>query len=549
MGQVAAYFPGVIFTKSAIVPRSLGFLPNPIVLVTNPQATPIPPGGQLILQFGAITLTINDVKVDFATAHMTTGGHVFVIRMLDRRWRWKFFHISGRYNVRMADGTIDATTQKSVRELAALLLDSMYELTYDVSALPTNIYPRVNWDYDNSSVELSRMLEALGFDICLNLDDTVSIVQLGSGLGLPVNTDLQDAELTADPPEGPNKLLLVCGETQFQSRLTLVAVGEDTDGSIKLIEDCDWYTYIGANGIVDNAFFEQMRQAGATAEQVHLARKTAYRWYQIKEQSDGTLNVPVYGPVNDIKQLLPINSWLLESYTSAVGDRKTDKPARVYGTFLLPADPLDDVNSDPCTLYEGDFSVDRFNGIVKFRNRVQKRNTSTKALEAATLYLETSYGVRQNTTLGILRETFEYVFNPGVMVETIRAEEIGLKVISTYDDAVCTAIDDVTSNIAALTAEAGEALAAAALRYTAAIYGSGMYRGLQPINPSGTIQQVVFYVDDMRGANTKASYNTEAAAGVLRRKQRRRRRIAEENSDTNSRRLRLEVQHDRGWTR
>jgi hypothetical protein len=547
--QVAAYFTGIALPKAAIVPRSLGFLPNPMVLIALPQTGPIPAGGTLVLQHAATTLTLNDVKVDFATIHMTTRGHVMVIRLLDRRWRWKFFHISGRYNVRQADGTIDPATQQSVQQLATLLLNSMFEVSFDVSALPTNIYPRVNWDYNNSSVELSRMLESLGFDICLNLNDTVSIVQLGVGAGLPINTDLQDAELTADPPEGPDKLLLVCGETQFQSRLTLEAVGEDSTGEIKLIADCDWFSYVPAGGIIDNAFFEDMRNNGATAEQIHLARKTAYRWYQVKEQSDGTLNVPVYGAIADIKQILPINTWLLESYTSAVGDRKTDKPARVYGTFLLPADPLDDVNSDPCTLYEGDFQIDRFNGIVKFKNRVQKRNGSTKALEAATLYLETSYGVQVNTTLGILRETFEYVFNPGVLTEVIRAEELGLKVIAAYDDGACTAVASTSSNLASLTADAQEILAAAALRYTSAVYASGVYRGLQPINPDGAIQQVVFTCDDNKGANTRASYNTESATGVLRRKQRRRRRIAEENADVDSRRLISQVQHDRGWTR
>jgi hypothetical protein len=81
------------------------------------------------------------------------------------------------------------------------------------------------------------------------------------------------------------------------------------------------------------------------------------------------------------------------------------------------------------------------------------------------------------------------------------------------------------------------------------VYASGVYRGLQPINPDGAIQQVVFTCDDNKGANTRASYNTESATGVLRRKQRRRRRIAEENADVDSRRLISQVQHDRGWTR
>jgi hypothetical protein len=170
-------------------------------------------------------------------------------------------------------------------------------------------------------------------------------------------------------------------------------------------------------------------------------------------------------------------------------------------------------------------------------------------LEAATLYLHTSYGLRADTSWNQIRETYEYAFNPGDLTEVIHVEEIALKVKAVYAPENCTAVASVTSNTDSLGAEADRILTAAANRYALAVYASGKYRGLIPIAPNGCIRQVVFTVDDNRGANTRASYNTETATHVLRSPQRRRRRIAEENSDVDQRKHRARKRKARGLDR
>lgn len=554
MNEVVATFPGVDLIRSAIVPRSLGFIPNPMVLIANPQVTNIPGGGVLTLQFGTQFLVINDVKVDFASLQMTTRGHMMVIRLLDRRWRWKYLPISGRWNVHLADGSIDSTTLLSLRGMAEILLNAMYELNYDVSVLPTDVYPEVDWMYDNAAVQLHRLCEEVGCDIALNWNDTVSIVKLGSGLALPINTDLQDASVKADPPEMPDYCRLVCGETQYQCRLELVAVGLDTDGTIKLIDDL---SYTPANGwtAADKAFFDQMLEDGSTEEEVELARKTVYKWYQVKRMADGTLTVPNYGAITDIRQILPINDWKLQTYTSAVGGRKTNIPAEVYGTyFTKKGDPNHDENTDPCTKYEGGFSIDRFNGIVMFDRAVLMQVEPTAGVftfNEATLYLETSFGVRDSTNGSQVRAYYDFVFNPGgVLCDVVPREEIGLKVRATYVNATsCTAVATTETNETTLAAEANSILNLYVQRYATAIYGSGKYRGLQAINPDGTIRQVIVYADMEKGFNTVASYNTEVGPAIVRAAERRRRRIMHEQSNTNRLMLRNTKLAQRGGFR
>lgn len=551
MNEVVVTLTGVDLIKSAVVPRSLGWLPNPMVVVALPQDANLPGGGTLTLYFGAQSLQINDVKVDFSTQHYTMRGHVVIIRLLDRRWRWKYLKISGRYNIHMADGTIQSGTEKSIRELAVLLMDAMLETTYDVSVLPTDVFPEVDWTYDTAAIELSRMCEECGCDISLNWDDSVSIVQLGVGAALPINDDLQDATVKADPPEGPDKLTLVCGESQFQARLELTAVALDTDGKIKKIDD-PTLSYLPATGwgdIGDEHFFRDLKNSGRTEEQVDLAMLTVFKWYQIKQVSTGTLTIPGYGTITDIAQILPINDWLVDTFTSPVGNRLTNKPAVIYGKFLLTGDPFGDRNSDACSKYPGDFVLDGFNGIVKLASRAIKYSDPVGTILPADLFLEASFGVRDSTTHQQVRKTYDFTFQPGPLTETVSAEELGLKVRATYSSGVCTSVASTVTNETVLAAEANRILTLASQRFSTAIYGSGKYRGLQALQTDGTIRQVIVIADDSIGFNTRASYNTEVGNWVVRAAQRRRRRIAEENSNINKLRVQQGRHQRRGHNR
>lgn len=532
MSQVVATFTGVFAVKSAVVPRYLGFLPSPAVLICNPQTTlTIPAIGTLTLFFGGsgIGVNVTDMKVDYATLHATMRGHVMVIRLLDRRWRWKFLPVSGRYNVRLPDGSIDSSTQKSAQELGAILLNAMHEPAFNVSVLPTDYYPEVDWNQNIAAVELSAICDECACDVSLNWDNSVSIVRLGVGFGLPGNADLQDGSVTGDPPEGPNKLLLVCGETQFQARLKLEAVGIDTDGSIKLIDDLSYKPSGGWDNLGDDSFFEQMGEEGKTAEEIGLARTYIFKLYQITKFADDTLNLPGYGTISDIRQIFPLNDWRIQVFDSAVGARKMRKPTRVFGTFVRSGDPNKDENTDDCTQYEGGYTIDPA-GFVLFRSRVFKYHevtTDEVVKRPADLTLETSFGLRDYATGQQLRKTFEYVFSPGVMQEVINQEELALRVVAEYSGRSCSSVTNVTDNSTELQANANTILNLHASRYAGAVYGSGKYRGLQPFNTSGTIRQVVFYADDVKGINTVASYNSEVGSHIIRAAARRRRRIIE----------------------
>lgn len=537
MAQCFVTFPGVLAATSATVPRTLGIVPNAAILSCAPQATAIPYGGTLTVGHGVNAITFPDMKVDFASLQMTTNGHIMTVRLLDRRWRWQFCLISGKYNVRASDGTIDPSTLATPQQLAAMLFEAMGETVYNVSQLPNTGYPEVEWIFDRADLWLHQLCEERGCDVALFLDNSVGIVRLGVGPGLVLDTDAQTPSLTADPPEGPDAVVVVCGENQYESNLRINAVGVDVDGSVKLIDQLSYTPSGGWGDIADENFFEQMRQEGRTDREIALAKKTVYRWYQVTSMADGSMNVPGYGPISSISQILPLNNHLISSYEVPTSTDRANKPAEIIGKFVVLTDPPSDSRPVLYSEYDGDFTVDRVNGIVKFPRRMVTYGINDQ-LEPAELYLKTSYGVRTDTTLEQVRY-YQYLSITGgtFLKEAFRYEELAYATTALYNPLDPRFVIGVTDNGANLQSSIAGILQSLAARYSNVVYNQCMYRDIKLIDLNGTVRQIIWTASDTKGATTYASTNSEAGLGPMRQKDRRRIRISEMNSDIASRRF------------
>ena len=534
MGQCAATFTGVNSIKSAFAVRSLGVFPNSMTITFVPQNEDIARIGQLTLAHGTDYVTFPDVIVDYTTIKMSTNGHVMVARLRDRRWRWRFAHISGRYNVRLADGTIEPSTEKSLQELAALCFDEMQELSYDVSALPADQFPEVDWVEEKAAMWLHEVCEGCGCDVSLNLDDTVSIVQLGTGALLPDNSDLMTPSISTNPAEGPDKVAVVCNETQYQCRLKTIAVGLDTDGEIKPLDDLSYTPSGGWNSMSESTYLEELKNQGRSDREISCARRSVFRWFQIDSVANGSMNIPGYGVIDSIAQILPLNNYILESYSAFSGTKQMRKPDLVYCNDRKLSMPPDDTD-DGLVQIDSEFSVDRQLGLVKF-SRPMLRHESDGTLLVADVYLETSFGVRSNDTGQQDRfiGTLDLVSGGGPLKDVSRREDIGLVIRAVYSSDDATTHSSVEDNEDELLDEVDAALSAMAAQWTGSIFGYGNYRGIHAFNTDGSIRQVGWWVSDNGYAHTMASVNSEAVPGVLRWNDRRRRRISEQTSDHRS---------------
>jgi hypothetical protein len=242
--QGLATFNGVNSCIAASYNRVHGISPGICMLTTAPQEDFVPLDGDLTFTFGDTVFTFKNCRID--RAHLSVDEEWrWTLQIMDRRWKWRSIsgggQISGAYNLwrdnfTLQDGNVDpnqANTQTNVinteqtpQQLASLCLDAMGETGYDVSALPAEVRPTVVWDFDNPADALAALCEDMGCHIFLGLDDVVHIVTIGEGAQLPQD-GIMHPDFTIDPPDMPDKIIIVCSPTRYQIDFQLEAVGLD----------------------------------------------------------------------------------------------------------------------------------------------------------------------------------------------------------------------------------------------------------------------------------------------------------------------------------
>lgn len=510
MSLVIAY-PGVQQPVSVRYTRGHGTYPGHAILEFLPQSAPISPIGTLSIGFNGFGVNIVGCRADFGTLRMNTNGQTAMIKLLDRRWAWhgsgddRFGEITGRYNVRQTDGTIDPVTERTPQQLAALLLNAMGESLYDVSQLPNGPRIYVDWDYSHPATELDRLCNLLGCRVALRiLTNTVRIVRLGVGLE-PLTTDLHHVSNTWDLAESPDSIKVVGAEALFESKLRLRAVGLDTDGRVRLIDDLSYRPAGGWGGL--SPPFTSV--SNSTARE--LADATVWRWYQAWTQADGSQIVPGYTNIVNIDNLKPINNYLVRTYADPSG-RLVPRPAYVEGEWFVGGGRGPGANTSAGTAYTGSFTIDRNNAVVRFADEVYKITSSAR--EEAEMYLTCSYRARDPLTLAFAK--YIQVLNLGGTFGTgpkiVRRDDILFASYASYNTS--NGVIGTTSNVAICQAESAAQLSASAQEYAGSIAYEAVYNGIKEVDIDGLIRQVTFVINTQDrsprgGAETIVSVNSE----------------------------------------
>lgn len=394
-----AYYANVVFPSIDRVVDFQGSLghgitPSTFRLTIVPQASSISTQGNLTITWTNLdtsttqTLTFADCIVDAGSMEYDTQGALISLDILDRRWKWRFGLIAGRYNVRGADGNIikadvpastDAgeDSERTPQELATLLLDAMGETSYDVADLPADPRPKVEWDYENPAAALASLCDELGFKVVLQLDGTVALRQAGFGAALPSGPQMS-ISTEIDPPERPDKITVITGRSRFQADVKLKAVGLDTDGKIKPINDL---SYKPAAGWVLGDITEFLDLA--TKEISEMAKRSVFRWYMLDVDS---ITLPVFSDALTRR-------WLVAEITdeqNTVGVEDGGSRPRQAWVFGVWYRELDDEAGNtgngttvrPITNFTDDQIVDRSwsydakRKMVKFGQAIYKQDAS-----------------------------------------------------------------------------------------------------------------------------------------------------------------------------
>lgn len=483
-------FPGVDQILGGNFTLSHGISPS-IAMIQVPVGTSI--GAQIgtfSIRYGGTTIRFSNCLLDASQITFGSNGQVMTMRILDRRWKWKYGEIWGRYNY-------PGAPTRTPRELASMLVEAMGEKRADISAITNNrkVEIGVDWIGANPAEELQKLCDKLGCRIVLDVRDRVAIRRNGVGASLPTfgassfgpGVDVQDR---------PSSIKIVTSPAVWVSRFTLEAVAEDEDDEIVPLGDA--YYFAGEEYKTEDPRSFAGIGSKYDLDAMQRARKSCWKWYRIKEQVTGDLKPPKYKEkVRDLSQLKPFRK---------PDPEQTKVEQSVTGVYWPGGDELQ--NTDYGHPYEGKFDFTE-DGLVKFDEPVFKVVQVGDVVEyhPAELTVDAEYGLTRDED-GQAVVFVQSVNVPGrspADVQVLRRKEIIPRTRYTYDG---NSLKDTITNEKEVIDQVNAALSEAAQKWITQQSQEAQYSLILPISPDGAIQQVTWTVG-ASGATTRASRNME----------------------------------------
>ena len=499
---------------SASMTFSHGITPSSCLFQMVPQLNlNPPPGGTLKIHYnGQAVVEFPDAIIDQGSIRRGSGGVIISLRILDRRWKWRYGEISGWYNRREPNGKLDPKLEKKPQELAELCFKAMGETNFDVGDLPNGSRPEVNWVCSNPANELGNLVNSLGCRVVLQLDNSVKIHKVGEGQDLPEPFNVTNDGFGVNPTEKADTLKLHGAPIKFQSRLKLEAVGKEKDGSVVPIEQLSYRPPNGWENETPYAFYNVTRE-----DDRKLAVESVFKWYRIVEQCDGTKDVPGLeddqgNPVQaEPWQMLPLAGHLLQTQPDKDGV-EVNKPAIIRGAYW--DGEADFKNTERFEVVDRQFSIQAEDGIVVFTDPTYALGAAKESLPAEmdieTAYLVLDANSRQHYRYSKERDTGDPKL--GTEPKILRHDEIEHTKQAEYgSDCQVTA---VVTNQQQVDDEADHWLDAEIDSIQTVETKDIEYADIRAIELDGAIQQVSWSVGQS-GAKTRASRNDEFDRAVL----------------------------------
>ncbi len=398
--QASISFAGLSGIRGFSFSFSRGVTPSVCTVYCLPQAEMNLPPGTLTLSYNGNGIAFPGcaVKTTFIRKPADKLWPIQSVQIMDRRWQWAGKVISGDYNRRASDGTVDNATRKSPAELAALLLTELGESGFDTSMMPGGVFPKAVWASSRADLALQALCDYVACEVILNHQtDKVEIWPLGVGGTTPTNAgEIRPKYRFVPRTNVPEVIEVRCGSSVWQTRLKLRPVAFNySNGQQKLINDLEWKPQYGWS---EESPFAFPNISNTTARA--LAFEEIWKDYRIVGQEDGTIQPPFCQlPITSVDQYT-LNDYTLEAETDLDGYKRR-LPPYIYGTYWGYTDHPDSVTTN---FYVGPFRVDKDRRLVHFQYPVFAL-TSAGYYSEPTLSLSISYRLRATNgeEIGLLR--------------------------------------------------------------------------------------------------------------------------------------------------
>ncbi|MCR9292900.1 MAG: hypothetical protein NXI32_09285 [bacterium] len=528
---------------SANFPLSRGVSPS-VCSVTIPPISGLDRAPQpMIFSDGFRTVAFRDCIIsDVSPSVDQSGFETWTVSILDRRWRWKFGQISGTYNIRRGDSII-TSTMRSPRQLAALCFEAMGEKRFDVSRMPNDTYPFVDWDVERPDAALDQLCQMVGAHVALRVDDVPAIYQDGIGFDLP-NIPSSSASKGFNFGVVPGKVGVLSAPFEWQMDFKLLPVGQDVDGTIKDIYKLSYAPkpkQIAKQKLTGWLFSHPDVMQGVPERVRKYAEKSVWKWFKIVKPDIEVMpmtNIPLHSTRQlvfldhqldfehlEIEQRVARkNGWFdmtgrVRRRPEVFGKFSDNGDNNIDGTFKESEFPAgNDQSRNATLLYPKAFDLDSDRGLVKFGDPVYMENPVTQAdrgkeqptIMIPDIRLRVAVNLRSPTTQALYRAVMTKAVPGANDLRTINYETR----------------EDIQPRYT-LTAEGGEhnlpevrqqlAYYAnfAAYQYQLKNPGSGTYPQVIPASPDGRLAQVVWSIDSEGFISTSIYRDIEGLLNIV----------------------------------
>lgn len=537
-------FGNIIGVRSASFPLGRGVSPSVCTVSINSGVRLDRLPHTMSFADGYRSVTFSDCIISDVSPQRGQDGMLSIlVSILDRRWRWKYGQMAGSYNIRRA-GKIIPSTKKSVRDLLELCFKEIGESRFDISHVPNEVYPFVEWDLERPDAAIDELCKSVNCHVVLRTNDVATVYRDGFGGDLPKLPSSSQGE-GYDFGTIPGAVGVVTAPFRWQLDLPLVPVGLDLDGKIKRIDKLSYKPEGGWTNVGDPVELPGVKPPPGRKREVvrKLAEQTVFRWYAIR-LPNGLKKMPETKlRIRSVNQLLPVldNQLDTEEFDRADillnvenEEGKVRKPAQVYGLFYDETG-LDrnsgtrlsrDLKKNPDLLYTKTFTIDNDRALVMFADPIYYLDTDAHRgrggiYNPPILRLRTAVNFHHEKTRAAYRleKRINLFRQGGASVDWQPHEDVvpEWKRESSGENG-----GNAVTNLKEVSKQLDYYLQYAAERYQTRNPASGTYPILLPVSPDGRIAQVIFEIDSEGFIGTSVHKEIEGLTSIVPYEERRR---------------------------
>lgn len=281
MAGIVATFAGIPAMQVSFT-SSLGVLPSTGSITFSGRRYNLPRYGTLRMSCNQGSVTLERMYLVNPVYSEAEGGDITIATIMDRRVEWQYGQVTGKYNP-VNEGTGAPAQTTKLTALLKMCFDE-YDTRVRMYGIP-NVYPSVEWHFDTPANVIQELCERYGLCVGLDMDGSAWVSPANESRRYPAGFVIS-RESAVSGEMLPRSVIVFGSRIRQDKEFTLYAVGKETDGTIKKIDDL---SYAPADWMLEwAAGFENI----SDEEEKSLSEKYILKAWQVDYKSSDLERLP-----------------------------------------------------------------------------------------------------------------------------------------------------------------------------------------------------------------------------------------------------------------